>query len=209
MYPPDIPYNPSTGGRSYLQSIIDLQQGPTCGLEAVENVVQMFFSARNNLQDTHLIPFAKQHGTLVPDSGGSWLHPSGYQPLLAEFGIGTNWYDFDHKVLVTALRANRVVIAVVDAHQIDRESYPPESGHAVVITNYVLDPTRKRVVGYVGMDSNHSGEERAWSASALKRAALFPDHAPLLITDAPGRVPKNADFYILWNGALLPVNRGT
>jgi hypothetical protein len=201
-------YGTQTGGLSYIESIVDLQQGPTCGLEAVENVVQMFFPARNDLQDTHLIPLATRSGMMMLDSDGPWLHPAGYKPLLQAFRIRASWYAFDHGVLVEALRANRVVIAVVDAHQIDCETYPPESGHAVVITNIVLDPSRKRLVGYVGMDSNHPGQERVWDALALEQAARFPDHGPLLITDSPARFPNEAEYYMqLVSGVVLPVKR--
>ncbi|HEY0038707.1 MAG TPA: hypothetical protein VGB66_18550 [Longimicrobium sp.] len=210
MYSPNSPFDAvEMGGPSLVRPIVDRQQGPTCGFEAVENVVQLFLPAGNNLSNGHLLRAAQRYGALLQDSTGYLLHTGGYQSLLAEFGIATTWHAFDQPALIAALQENRVAIAVVDAHQIDPRTYPaPQSGHAVVITNFVVDPRGRVVVGYVGVDSNHPGEERWWGARSLQLGAGFPQHLPLLITDSAVRWPMTADYYQRTvSGEVRPVKR--
>jgi hypothetical protein len=196
------------GGPSLVHSIADRQRGPTCGLEAVENVIQLFRPARNDLLETHLIPLAARHGTLVQDPGGFRLETRGYKALLKRFGVAATWHAFDHHTLVAALQQNRVAIAVVDAHTLAPGFYPsPRSWHAVVVTNYVSDKRHVSLLGYVGIDSNFPGEELWWEADdiMLPQGFVFPS---LLITDSPAAWSSTADHYVrLADGTAAPVQR--
>ncbi|HEY0153219.1 MAG TPA: hypothetical protein VGB92_14535 [Longimicrobium sp.] len=194
-----------TGGPSLVQSIADRQRGPTCGFEAVENVVLLFHPARNDLLETHLVPLAARDGTLVPDPEGFRLNTRGYTALLTRLGVAATWHAFDHQTLVAALQENRVAIAVVDAHKLAPAFYPnPRSWHAIVVTNYVSDPQHVSLLGYVGIDSNFPGEERWWNADDLTLPQGFSFFS-LLITDSPARWPSSAHHYVLRaDGEVVP-----
>jgi hypothetical protein len=172
------------GGIDGIAAIADRQIGPTCGLEAVENIVQLFVPARNDLSRTTLEPMASRAGYLVWGVYGPELVSYALQPLLASFGISTQWASLDHQHLVDALAQNRVAIAVVDAHYLDSNVYPfRKSWHAILITNYVTDPTGRTVVMYAGIDSNYGGQVLCWPLETLDIAARAAGQAPLLITD--------------------------
>jgi len=205
MYSSNNRYPAELGGVSNVQSIVDRQRGPTCGFEAVENVVQLFKPARNDLLETHLIPIAARQGTLERDPDGVRLEIRGYKALLTTLGVAATWHAFDHKTLVAALQQNRVAIAVVDAHKLAPDFYTtPRSWHAVVVTNYVTDTRHVSLLGYVGVDSNFPGEELWWKADDLMLPRRF-DSRSLLITDSPVRWPSSAHHYVLRaDGEVVP-----
>lgn len=197
---------PETGGLRSVTGLVDRQTGPTCGFEAVENVIQMFRPAANSLSSTHLIGMASRIQALTLTAQGPCLATSGYLPLLAKFGIASTWHLFNHQVLLNALHEDRIAIAVVDAHQIDSDTYP-EAGsfHAVVVTNIALNSNQEQVVGYVGVDSNHPGSERVWEANAMAWGASLVQRGSLLITNKPARWHNKAPYYVpLRSGEFVP-----
>lgn len=180
------------GGIDGIAAIADRQIGPTCGLEAVENIVQLFLSAPNNLSQTTLGPMASQLGYLVWGAQGPMLVAAAFQPLLARFGIPTQWVSLDHQHLVNALAQNRVAIAVVDAHHLNPRAYPlRNSWHAIIITNFVTDAGGQWVLRYAGIDSNFSGQMAFWPWETLDNAARAAGDTPLLITNRPAKFGRH------------------
>jgi hypothetical protein len=196
------------GGVADVESLIDQQEGPSCGFESLENVVQLYHPARNDLSRTVLRKLAYRYGYLVRGVDGERLDSAGYDQLLQAFGIEATWMDFDHGRLITALRENRVAIAVVDPSVLDPRGYGPSTGdlHAIVVTNFVTDVSGRWVVGYRGMDSNFPGKERTWSAAAMELATQAFEYVPLLVTDEAARWSSRVKHYVLLpNGALRRV----
>lgn len=173
------------GGIDGIAGIADRQIGPTCGFEAVENIVQLFVPARNDLSSTTLLPMASQAGYLVPGVHAPMLVTPAFRPLLARFGIATTWASFDHQQLIDALAQNRVAIAIIDAYYLGSATYRfRNSWHAVIITNFVTDPTGTWVQRYAGIDSNFPSQIVTWPVEAVDRAAKATgNRPPLLITD--------------------------
>ncbi len=73
-------------GVASIAPIADQQFGPTCGFEAIENVIQLFHNIGNDLFQRDLLPRAKTYGALIPTSNGYVLNPAFYQQILLESG---------------------------------------------------------------------------------------------------------------------------
>lgn len=197
------------GGVTHVEAIADKQRGPTCGFEAVENVIQLYRPEDNDLVDTDLIERARSYGFLQRTPSGPVLDVRGYRQILADYGIKARWCEFDHLILVEAVRNDRVAIAVVDAHRLNPKAYGiPKQGHAVVVTNFISDAPHGAaslpVIGYAGIDSNFPGVEARWSWSAMESACRIMRRS-LLITDSPAQWPHHVDHYALRNGKLVAV----
>src|SRR5262245_27148068 len=125
-------------GYTNVELFADQQTGPTCGFESVDNIIQLFQPRSDDLTQRDLLPRAQQYGYALDSDDGLWLDPRGYQHLLADYGIAARWYPFDYQqVVIPALRSNRGVLVVGDAHNLNQEAYPSQgSGHAFVLTNY-------------------------------------------------------------------------
>jgi hypothetical protein len=163
-------------GFQHVAPIADLQIGPTCGFEAVENLLQLSHPGLgNHLSDCLQQAEALDGGSHVAP-GGYALHPAHYQHILESFGVDSEWLPFSHDALSRLLDANHGVLAVGDAHDLDGSSYPsPGSYHAFVVTDVIRDPIG-RILGYRGLDSNFAGQEVTWSAQQIEQAIR---HAPL------------------------------
>lgn len=161
-------------------SLVDRQNGPECGIEALENLIQCYWPLSNALSETSLKLIAQQQGYLFPDGS---LDLAGYIPLLHRFRITARWVTFNHGDLIAALKQHRRAIAAVDAYWIDYPTYVPESGHAIVLTRSVTSPDHSIVHAYRGFDSNFAGQERQWDAAAMERGADFYTPSSLLIAD--------------------------
>lgn len=162
--------------------LADKQDGPECGFEAIENVIQHYWPVGNIVSETVLKKFASRHGYLLPDGR---LDHKGYQTLLSYFQIGSRWSAFDHRTLIAALNEDRIAVAILDAYHIDRPNFPTVgSGHAILISKYVMD-SAGFVVRYTGFDSNYEGQMRWWNVHAVEQAAGYYAPTSLLITDYP------------------------
>jgi hypothetical protein len=199
-------------GYTNVDLFADQQTGPTCGFEAVENVIQLFHPQHNALTQQDLLPRAQHYGYARDSDEGLWLDPRGYQHLLADYGIAARWYPFDYRqVVIPALRSNRGVLVVGDAHRLNPGLYPsPDSGHAFVLTNYFTEESGVYILGYVGIDSNVPGRETPWGYECVEAAAAWAAghvmRCPVLVTDQPGNWRMTAQFYrLLPGGQLVPV----
>lgn len=197
------------GGATQVQVLADAQQGPTCGLEAIENVIQLFNQVGNDLVEQSLLQKAKAYGAIR----GSSLDVNAYTQLLKDYGIVAHWYPYDpFRIIIPALSNDRAALVVLDAYNLDPGRYlRRERGHAVVLTNYCTDITGTTLIGYIGIDSNVPNIESYWPRTNFENAIswtiqrLMP--TPVLITDAQTNWPYKAKFYKLSDsGQLVPVH---
>ena len=185
------------GGVTHLESIIDQQEGPTCGFEAVENTIQLFYPVGNQLSRNVLIQRASNLGALLTDGSGYILDVSGYQAILQDFRIASTWYAFDHDVLIDAVWNDRAAILLVDGNKLDRPNYSrPGSWHAILVTNLITDLTHETALAYVGIDSNFARQQRIWQCDALEKAANAYGPVTMLITDRPMLWPHRSEHYV-------------
>jgi hypothetical protein len=194
------------GGVVDVELLADEQQGPTCGFEAVENVIQQFRRLPNSISGTDLIWRANSRGGVLWEADGPVLEPWAYQGLLSDYGIKSEWQAYNAQALVHAVQAHRGVLAVVDAHQLRPSFYEsPGSWHAVAVTNIIADASDS-VLAFVGLDSNFPGTQQCWELNAFARAASGWEYTPLLITAQPVRWRRKASHYLRqWDGSLVPV----
>ena len=173
----DIPHQElGFTGLGNVHLLADLQTGPTCGYETIENIVQCFHTdITNNFSDQLQIDY--------PGRGGA-LNPEDYQEILSSYDIPSHWANFDHQELANALDENRPVVFVGDAHNLDPISYPDsQSWHAITLTD-VSRNLDGDVIGYRGIDSNFPYEEKFWSCSQIEQANEQLT-GEVLITDKP------------------------
>lgn len=184
------------GGVWEPRRFADQQVGPTCGFEAIENLIQLYIPTASDLSDQDLIPRAEGYNCVFWDKEGPVLETRGYRQLLMDYGIRSAWHPLDRARLLGTLKANRVVLAIVDAHVLDPATYPkPRSLHAIVLTNFVVDHTTRAVTAYTGLDSNHPDQERWWSLRRLEKAVTAAGTNPLLVTSEPIHPDNWADPY--------------
>ena len=157
-------------GLGLTSHLADLQCGPTCGFEAIENLIQLNNTGYNNSLSDYLQHAEFFDGGSIPVDGGLSLNPQHYQHILNDFGINADWHAFSHDLLIDLITKNRGILAVGDAHYLDSVSYPQmNSHHAFVITDAVHDDFGN-VIGYKGLDSNFSGQEVEWSPQQIEGA---------------------------------------
>jgi hypothetical protein len=203
----------SFSGHAHVEPIADKQAGPTCGFEAIENIIQLFRRSDDDLTDRDLLPRAQRYGFAQKGSpGGYSLDRRGYLQILGDFGIAAKWYPFDHlQVVIPALRENRGVLLVGDAHCLNEQAYPDPGWHAFILTNYYTDESGMFIMGYVGIDSNFPRQETHWPCQAVEASAAHAVQGgltarPVLVTDATGNWPETAKFYrLMKSGQLAPV----
>lgn len=198
-------------GVTQVAPLADKQSGPTCGFEAVENIIQLFHTVGNDLVEKDLLPRAIAHKVAVRVPEGFSLDLRGYQLLLGDYGIPARWYYFDHlQVVVPALWNNRGVLVVGDAHHLNPQMYPQQpSYHAFAVTNYYTEQSGYYLMGYVGIDSNVAKTEVTWPYLNIQNAAAWAAQkigTPVLITDFPFNWPNKAKYYRMSNeGHFIPV----
>lgn len=184
------------GGVKTPRKIIDQQRGPECGYEAVENVIQLVHPFGNHVSEKVLKRRAALLGFAGTVGGQSVLSVLGYEQLLADYGIASTWTRFDADELITALRENRVAIAVVDPMVLDPEHYPPgDELHAIVVTNFGVDGNGK-VIRCTGIDSNFGGTERHWPWQRFHNA-LIAGGGAILITDGSIALSNWETYHVL------------
>jgi hypothetical protein len=187
----NVPEQITVGGFTNVAPIVDLQSGPTCGFEAIENIIQLFYPVSNNLSRGDLLQRALRYGGVVATENGPILRTEVYRQLLHDYQIPSRWYPFLHyQTIIPALMANRGVLIIGDAHYLDGGIYPWQgSWHAYVLTNFCTNYSDQLILSYVGIDSNFPGEERFWTceqvASSAQMAAQQIWPLPVLITDIP------------------------
>lgn len=196
-------------GAIHIEPLADKQQGPTCGFEAIENIIQLFHNVPNNLTETDLIRRAASYQGARPAPGGYSLDVRVYRRLLQDYGIPSQWYPFDHlQVILPALLQNRAVLVVGDAYYLNPQAYALGSPHAFVLTNYYTDESEYYVLGYLGIDSNFEKQEMAWLYQNVEIAAQTQkvSSLPVLITDIPINWPSKAKYCkMLSTGHMIPV----
>jgi hypothetical protein len=213
-------------GFTHIEPIADKQTGPTCGFEAIENIIQLFYKdTPNNLSETDLLPWAKTHQVQVgndkqelavdvsehPERPAYVLNHLGYIPILAKYGISAQRYEFNHlQVIIPALQQNKGILLIGDAHCLNPAAYRPNSYHAFILTNYFVDESETNILGYVGIDSNFANKETSWYCQNVEDAAAVAAQRitklPVLITDMPGNWPSTAKYYrLLQSGKFEPV----
>ena len=188
--------NISFKGLSNTRYVADQQAGFDCWLEAIENVVQLYYGdTAGNLNK--LSDYLRQ--AMIQDNYAGYNAQTDnvdspmvrYPEILARCGVSTKWYNFgkgeqfDHRALMQVLDQNRIALAVVNVQHLP--NYGGQKGyHAMVIANYVVDANN--VLFYRGLDSNFEKQEQYWRALYLQNALNFnplmlKGQAQLLITD--------------------------
>jgi hypothetical protein len=201
----------TSSGLTHVEGLADKQAGPTCGFEAVENIIQLFRGNNSTLSERWLIPRAQQYGFALPGPGGLLLAISGYQTLLSEFGITSQWYPVDHQqVFLPALKQNRPILPIGEGFRLNPFLYSaPGFLHAIVLTNYFTNDSEAEVLGYVGLDSHIVSREVSWWLSNIHESAMSAGasigHGPALITDMPATWTSHAKYYRTRSDKLEPV----
>jgi hypothetical protein len=187
-------------GAAHIQQLADKQKGPTCGFEAIENLIQLFHTAGNDLAETVLIPKALQNGYVRHEKDGLHLPLHGYRPILAGFGMDAYWFPPDfYNVIIPALNCNLSIVVVGNAYFLAPYTYGMIRPHAFLISNYCVNPTRHFVEGLVGLDSNFAGQECQWSIQSIQQALYWMVQnimpTPVLVTAQPIRWTNKAPYY--------------
>ena len=188
------------GGAANIQLIADRQSGPSCGFEAIENLIQLFHPVSNNLTNLDLIPRALHYGFAQKRANGFSLDIRGYQTLLADYSIGAYWYPFDFQnILIPALLSNLGVVAIGNAYFLAPDLYDPISPHAFLISNYCADPSEVFIEGLVGIDSNFTHTECRWPVQSIEQALVWTmqniTQTPLLISAEPIQWLDKVSYY--------------
>jgi hypothetical protein len=199
-------------GAANVAPIADKQKGPTCGFEAIENIIQLFHNVGNNLVEVDLLRRAKSYGALISTPEGPSLDIRGYSRMLQDYGIPSHWYPFDYRqIVIPALWNNRGLLVVGDAHYLNSEAYPKiGSNHAFVLTNYYTEESEHYILGYIGVDSNFAQTEIAWPYQNIENAVQWATQnvitTPVLITDIPINWQSKVKYYKMTKmGQIVPI----
>ncbi len=150
---------PSFGGLAKVERLCDLQKGPTCWREAIENIIQLMkgdvSGSMNNLSDKiyGMVKDCPRKFDAVlekdPNAGEVFAIPRySYPVLLKEFGIRAKSVPFSHKTLQIALQENRPVMISGKAKFLYSD-ISDEDCHVVVAVDY--NPATNE---YTILDSN-------------------------------------------------------
>ena len=153
----------SFGGFALTTPISDLQTGPTCGLESMENTIQLMkgdvTGQLNKLADEMQKKIAasptRWDAIEVVDDDGTgvkqryWLiPPASYPAMLKEYGVSAKLKRFSHETLQQAMAENRPVIVWGNVKYL--EQYRGKEGlHAFVVTDWNPETGK-----YTILDSN-------------------------------------------------------
>ncbi len=175
--------NVSFGGFAGVESIADVQSGPTCGFEAVENLVQLDNQNVSNSFSDWLQQGEAYDGGVTQEGA---LNPQHYQHILSSNNIPSHWDTFSHDSIANAVNSDQGVLAIGNAHDLNPSLYPnPEGSHAFVITDTITDDFGN-ITHYKGVDSNIGGSESIWPAQNIENALNNSGYSQsLLITDRP------------------------
>jgi hypothetical protein len=149
-----------SGSSQPISLIADLQAGPTCALETLENMVQ----AKNPLVGNNLSDWVIQSGWYNPETMGpfpiAW-----YQHVLSQCGIGSQWVDASPQALLNTISGSNTTAAIMgDPYFLDNPSYKMPGGelHAVTLIEPWIDQSGQ-AMGFIGIDSNVAGKPCFWS----------------------------------------------
>lgn len=201
-------------------SVSNSQRGPTCGFEAIANLIELSRPeyAGRDLVTEELFGRAKSYGAV--DQRGA-LAVWAYQRILREYSINSLWYPFDHyQIILPALLNNLGVLIVGDAYFLNPAAYRQSGSHAFILTNYYTDESGNYIMGYTGVDSNFPFQARAgqfregenfWPHQRVESfARALAGHyanSPVLVTSEQLRWPATARHYRLTRyGQFLPVS---
>lgn len=170
-------------GFSHVERLADIQAGPTCGFEALENIIQLNNPNILNSLSDELQYHEYYDGGLV--SSGA-LNTSHYQHILNSHNIPSHWNNFSHENIINAIEHDHGVLAIGKAHSLNPMVYPDlEGNHAFVITDVIRDDFGQ-ITHYKGIDSNFENQETIWPVENIEDALTKIDSRPqLLITDRP------------------------
>ena len=189
-------------------TISNKQQGPTCGFEAIANIIELCIPeyAGRDLVKEELFGRAQRYGAV--DQQGA-LAICAFQRILQDYSISALWYPFDHyQVILPALLNNLGVLIVGDAYFLNSEVYQQSGSHAFILTNYYTEESGHYIVGYTGVDSNFSFQRRDgqfregenfWPYQRVENAARglasYYANSPVLITSQQSRWPDAVRYY--------------
>lgn len=187
--------NISFKGLTNVERLADQQKGPTCWIEALENIIQFDNPGLPNDFSNYMRNMmieAKYPGYIQEiDNVDSAFQR--FPEILRAFGIQSDWYVLDHQWLQTYLMQNRGVLICGYPRHLARY-YPgvdDSSAHAMVLTDSKYDVNN--VLWYFGIDSNYPSQACNWSwneidnfANSYYKATGCP---PLLVTRTPMRWP--------------------
>jgi len=148
-----------------IEIIADLQYGPTCGLEAIENMIQ---AANPNISN-NISDYLQHHLALK----GINLRTEGlpmelYQDILGMYDIQSHWTSFNHDTILNNLNRFGGTVAITgDGYYVDSANLTPKSWHAITLT----DPWRvegQGLIGYVGIDSNHPNQAYGYTFQQIE-----------------------------------------
>ena len=154
--------NVSFGGFTHVESIADQQTGPTCSYETIENLLQLAVPGLPNNYSESLAEWIKQKS----------LDPSYWHGILQNVEIPSQWYNFDHNTLISALNKNLGVAVIGNPHYLDPTLYPniDDPLHAFTLTDVWKTPNGS-ILGYKGIDSNCPGREMHWTLDQVQQAS--------------------------------------
>jgi hypothetical protein len=188
--------------------ISNKQQGPTCGFEAIANIIELCrpeYAGKDLVKEDLL---GRAQGYRAVDQQGT-LAIWAYQRILKDYLISSLWYPFDHyQIILPALLNNLGMVIVGDAYFLNSEAYKRSGSHAFVLTNYYTEESGHYSMGYTRIDSNFSFQSRGgqfregenfWPYQRVENAARglasYCANRPVLITSQQLRWSDTARHY--------------
>lgn len=194
-------FKPSFNGIAGVERIADIQVGPTCWREALENLVQIMKGDKagelNYISDDIHRRISenpkKYDATLeeMPGGGALWSVPRYVYPsILKEYDIEAKILPFSHSVLQKALAEHRPALLSGLTDGIP-EKYPDIQGHgahALVAIDY--NPISKE---YTLLDSNY---EKPYTVSASTMDQFMRGGRQMCVTKLPANDWSTKTAYI-------------
>lgn len=135
-------------------ALVDQQSGETCALMAQEQIIEKYYGI--DIPEGEMAAFAQEYGVFDPQNGTQRL---GWNLFLDKFKIPhTRQYDCNIQDLADSIKNGNDVFLPVDMSDYSGNlSFPPGSGHAIVVTGGAMDPQTGEITGFYINDSNHAG----------------------------------------------------
>jgi len=158
---------------AFLQSIADSQGSlPICGLETIENMVQIHYPGISNSLSDQCI-------------ASGWLDANGhlpmerYQPLLQSVGISSQWIsanDFQTMLSIASQSGGTIGLygdafyldSTYQVDALDHAANPDKYFHAITLEEPWVNG-RGETVGFIGVDSNHPGRSMFYTFAQLQK----------------------------------------
>lgn len=181
---------PAFNGIAGVERIADIQVGPTCWREALENLVQIMEGDKvgelNCISDDiyrRISENPKKYDAVfepMPDGGGLWSVPRYVYPaILKEYGIDAKIIPFSHSVLQKALAEHRPVVLSGLTSGIPEKygDIQDHGAHALVAIDY--NPISKE---YTLLDSNY---DKPYAVSAESMDRFMKGGRQMCVTKLP------------------------